>query len=163
MAPAVFTAMPAFTSGAMQEAHDGHLTWETGADFDFPSLLRNVEAKDWDWDADRAGKTGAAATRYPQTYYSLQADQRCTRAKPLRIQYSFETQTWKMRAAYVKMSAGFIVDGKSAQLPSPANSNIPPPRKWSPLEDTWVPRNAADPPPHRLRAKFKKPSWHFWG
>ena len=146
----------------MHEAHDGHLTWETGPDFDFASLMQNVERKDWNWDADRAGKKGAAAGRYPRSYYSLQENQRSRRAKPLRIQYSFETHTFKLRAAYIKMSAGFIVDGKSAQLPS-ARSEVPQPRKWSPMTDDWVPRDQPDPAPHRLRAKFKAPTWRFWG
>ena len=86
----------------------------------------------------------------------------CLSGDATHLQYSFETQTWKMRAAYIKMSAGFIVDGKSAQLPGP-DPNVPPPRKWCPLHDTWVARGDADPPPQRLRAKFKKPSWRFWG
>ena len=162
MPPAIAIAMPSFRDGLMQETNDGHLTWATASNFSTEQGADNVEAKNWQWDADRAGKSGAAASRYPTSYFSLVPDHRSRRSKPPKASYSFETCIWKQRASFVKLNAGFVIDRKSAALPAPSD-DVPPPRKWNVEMDEWVPRDSEDPPPGRVRRKYRKLAWAYWG
>ena len=160
--PALYMiALPAF--GRMCDTGDGHLTWSTGAGYDVDDLLDNVESKRWMWDADRAGKSGVAASNYETSYYSMCRDSR-PKPKAAQVSYSFERGVAKFSSSYLKIKSDWQLDLKSAQLPKPRpQPDSAEKRKWDHLVSDWVPKSTADPARAELECKFGKPTWAYWG
>ena len=155
-----FLSLPV-TASHMEWAGDDRLTLTTGNDFtveDMGLLLRQ-----WDVDAQRAGKRGRAAENFKPVYNRAQND---SRPNPKRscMSYSLESCRLSIGLAVAQLNSAFKHIPESAQLPPPpsrAGGTVG--YKWAPHLQTWVPRSDPDPPVSIARSAFQHAPWPWWG